>query len=82
VRKQQIDYILTTMLESHDNVSDLNVTVDKPFQVESSGELMPVSFTPPIRQLTPFQAEILALNLINRDRRLTRALLSEGSCDT
>jgi twitching motility protein PilT len=43
---------------------------------------MPVSFTPPIRQLTPFQSEILALNLINRDRRLTRALLSEGSCDT
>jgi twitching motility protein PilT len=82
MRKQQIDYILTTMLESYDNVSDLNVTVDKPFQVESSGELMPVSFTPPIRQLTPFQSEILALNLINRDRRLTRALLSEGSCDT
>ena len=82
MRKQQIDYILTTMLESHENVSDLNVTVDKPFQVESAGELMPVSLNPPIRQLTPFQAEILALNLINRDRRLTRALLSEGSCDS
>lgn len=82
MRKQQMDYILTTMLESHDNVSDLNVTVDKPFQVESAGELLPVSLTPSIQQLTPFQTEILALNLINRDRRLTRALLSEGSCDT
>ena len=82
MRKQQVDYILTTMLESHDNVSDLNITVDKPFQVESAGELLPVSLTPPIQQLTPFQTEILALNLINRDRRLTRALLSEGSCDT
>ncbi len=82
MRKQQIDYILTTMLESHDNVSDLNITVDKPFQVESAGELLPVSLTPPIQQLTPFQTEILALNLINRDRRLTGALLSEGSCDT
>ncbi len=82
MRKQQIDYILTTMLESHDNVSDLNITVDKPFQVESAGELLPVSLTPPIQQLTPFQTELLALNLINRDRRLTRALLSEGSCDT
>jgi twitching motility protein PilT len=70
------------MLESHDNVSDLNITVDKPFQVESAGELLPVSLTPPIQQLTPFQTEVLALNLINRDRRLTRALLSEGSCDT
>jgi twitching motility protein PilT len=82
MRKQQIDYILTTMLESHDNVSDLNITVDKPFQVESAGELLPVSLTPPIQQLTPFQTELLALNLINRDRRLTRTLLSEGSCDT
>jgi twitching motility protein PilT len=82
MRKQQIDYILTTMLESHDNVSDLNITVDKPFQVESAGELLPVSLTPSIQQLTPFQTEILALNLINRDRRLTKALLSEGSCDT
>ena len=81
MRKQQIDYILTTMLESYENVSDLNITVDKPFQVESAGELLQVSLTPPIHHLTPFQTEILALNLINRDRRLTTALLSEGSCD-
>lgn len=81
MRKQQIDYILTTMLESHENVSDLNITVDKPFQVESAGELLPVSLTPPVHHLTPFQTEILALNLINRDRRLTTVLLSEGSCD-
>ncbi|MCD6561625.1 MAG: PilT/PilU family type 4a pilus ATPase [Deltaproteobacteria bacterium] len=82
MRKQQIDYILTTMLESFENVSDLNITVDKPFQVESSGELIPVSLDPPITRLTPFQAEIVALNLINGDRRLTRALITEGSCDS
>lgn len=81
MRKQQIDYILTTMLESHEEVSDFNITVDKPFQVESSGELKPVSIDPPINKITPFQAEIFALNLINGDRRLTRTLLSEGSCD-
>jgi twitching motility protein PilT len=81
MRRQQIDHILTTMLESHDNVSDLNVTVDKPFQVESSGELKPVGLNPPIHRLTPFQAEVFALNLIDGDRRLTRNLLAEGSCD-
>ncbi len=81
MRKQQIDYILTTLLESRDNVSDFNITVDKPFQVESSGQLLPVSFNPPIPKLTPFQTEIFALNLINGDRRLTRALLRDGSCD-
>jgi twitching motility protein PilT len=81
MRQQQIDHILTTMLESYDRVSDLNFTVDKPLQVESDGQLMPVSIDPPINRLTPYQAEMLALNLINRDRRLTKTLLSEGSCD-
>lgn len=82
MRQQQIDHILTTMLEAHDNVSDLNVTVDKPFQVESAGELKPVDLSPPVDRITPFQAEVFALNLIHGDRRLTKALLKEGSCDT
>lgn len=81
MRQQEIDHILNLMLESHDDVSDFNMTVGKPFQVESSGELLPVSLTPAIEKLTPFQTEIFALNLIGGDRRLTRALLSEGSCD-
>ncbi len=81
MRKQQIDHILGAMLESYDNVSDLNITVDKPFQVESSGQLKPVSLKPPVDRLTPFQSEIFALNLINNDRRLTKTLLTEGSCD-
>lgn len=81
MRKQQIDYILTTMLESHEEVSDFNITVDKPFQVESSGELKPVAIDPPIHKITPFQAEVFALNLINGDRGLTKTLLTEGSCD-
>ncbi|MBE9547462.1 MAG: PilT/PilU family type 4a pilus ATPase [Proteobacteria bacterium] len=82
MRKQEIDYILTKMLDSHRNVSDLNITVGKPFQVESSGELNGVDIDPPFAELTPFQTEILALNLINQDRRLTEILLSEGSCDS
>jgi len=81
MRQQQIDYILSAMLESYDKVSDFNITVDKPLQVETSGQLQPVSVSPPIDRLTPFQSEIFALNLINGDRRLTRNLLNEGSCD-
>ncbi len=82
MRQRELDNILTAMLESHDNVSDLNMTVDKPFQVESSGELKVVALNPPIERITPFQAEVLALNLINGDRRLTKTLLTEGSCDS
>jgi len=82
MRKQEVDYILTRMLDAYGNVSDLNITVGKPFQVESSGQLTGVNFDPPIEKLTPFQTEIFAMNLVNQDRRLTEILLSEGSCDS
>ena len=81
MKKQEIDHILTRMLDSHKNVSDLNLTVGKPFQVETDGDLVAVDMRPPFKELTPFQTEIFALNLINGDRRLTRDLLSHGSCD-
>jgi len=81
MRKQEIDYILAQMLASHEDISDLNITVGKPFQVESSGELAAVTmdFSPP--EITPFQAEIFALNLIGGNRALLRALVEDGSCD-
>ncbi len=82
MRKQEIDYILGRMLDSYKNVSDVNITVGKPFQVESSGELASGELDPPIQKLTPFQTEIFALNLINQDRRLTEVLISQGSCDS
>jgi twitching motility protein PilT len=82
MRKSEIDDLLSAMLESHDNVSDLNVTVDRPLQVESAGELVAVPVDPPIENLTPFQTEIFALNVINGDRRLTEHLVKTGSCDT
>jgi twitching motility protein PilT len=82
MRKSEIDDLLNTMLESHDNVSDLNITVDRPLQVEASGELVSVPVDPSIDNLTPFQTEIFALNIINGDRRLTEHLITTGSCDT
>lgn len=81
MKKQEIDHILTRMLDSHKNVSDLNLTVGKPLQVESDGELVPVDMRPPFKELTPFQTEIFALNLMSQDRRLTRTFLNSGSCD-
>ena len=70
------------MLDSHDNVSDLNITVGKPFQVETSGVLSVVDLNPKFNEITPFQSEIFALNLINQSQRLTETLLLEGSCDS
>ncbi|MCK9197942.1 MAG: PilT/PilU family type 4a pilus ATPase [Syntrophales bacterium] len=82
MRKQEVDFILGKMLDSQGNVSDLNITVGKPFQVEASGQLTAVELDPPFRKLTPFQTEIFAMNLINQDRRLTETLIAEGSCDS
>jgi twitching motility protein PilT len=82
MRKSEIDDLLGAMLDSHDNVSDLNITVDRPLQVESAGELVAVPVDPPVESLTPFQTEIFALNLINGDRRLTEHLIKSGSCDS
>jgi len=82
MRIQEVDYILGKMLDAHKNVSDLNITVGRPFQVESAGQLIGVGMDLPIEKLTPFQTETFALNLINQDRRLTENLLSQGSCDS
>ncbi len=81
MKKQEVDHILARMLDSYENVSDLNLTVGKPLQVESSGELLPVELKPHFEELTPFQTETIALNLINYDPRLTEKLIIEGSCD-
>src|SRR4051812_22828163 len=79
--KAELDYILGTMLDSNKNVSDLNITADKPLQVEASGELVGVAIEPTVERLTPFQTETIAMTIINRNRRLTEDLLKNGSCD-
>ena len=81
MKKQEIDHILTKMLDAYDNVSDLNITVGKPFQIERFGLLTKVELSPRIDSITPFQAEIFALNLLNQNLRLIETFISEGSCD-
>ena len=82
MRRTELDQLMGTMLDSQPDVSDLNFTVDKPLQVESYGQLLPVAMEPPIETLTPYQTEMVALNLIGGNRRLTDDLLRSGSCDS
>src|SRR5664280_1990639 len=82
MRRPELDHVLNTMLESQPEVSDLLFTVDKPLQVELFGELKPLTFDPPIEKLTPFQTEMLALNLIGENQWHIEDLLRRGSCDT
>ncbi len=69
------------MLDKDKGVSDLNFTVGKTLQVETSGLLVDVPIKPAIRKLTPFQTETIALNIMHNDLRLTRNLLENGSAD-
>ncbi len=82
MRRHELDYLLTTMLESQREVSDLLFTVDRPLQVESDGVLYPVPCVPAIERLAPYQTEMVALNLIGGHPRLLDDLLRTGSCDT
>lgn len=82
MRRPELDHILTTMLDSAPEVSDLLFTVDKPLQVESAGELKPVECDPPITSLTPFQTEMVALNLVGENQWHIKDLLRSGSCDS
>lgn len=82
MRRPELDFILSTMLDSQPEVSDLLFTVDKPLQVESFGELKPVVLENPIEKLTPFQTELVALNLVGDNQWHLIDLLRRGSCDT
>jgi len=81
MRRPELDYILSTMLDSAPEVSDLIFTVDKPLQVEAAGELTPVACDPTIEKLTPFQTEMIALNLVGENQWNHQGSPSHRSCD-
>lgn len=78
---REVDFILNHILDNYPKVSDINISVGRPFQVEIDGELIPVDFPMPIPVLTPFHTETFALQLLNNDRRNTRLLIDQGSAD-
>jgi twitching motility protein PilT len=81
MRRPELDQILTTMLASQPEVSDVLFTVGRPPQVEAYGELKPVVLDPPIDKLTPFQIETIAQNIVGDNLWLIEDLLRHGSCD-
>ncbi len=82
MRRNELDYLLTAMLDSQKEVSDLLFTVNRPLQVEADGVLCPVNIPALTSPLSPFQTEMVALNVINGNPRLLDDLLRTGSCDT
>lgn len=81
MRQVELNFILSKILDLYPHVSDINITVGRPLQVEAYGKLVPVQLNLGTKVLTPFQNEVLALNLIRSDRHRIETLIKEGSCD-
>ncbi len=73
--------MLSAMLDAHAGISDLVFSVGRPLQAESFGQLKEVKIYPPVKKLTRFQTERIALNIIGPSRHLLRDLVVRGSCD-
>ena len=79
--KEDVDSLLSSMIESFEGVSDLFFVVGKPPQVEAYGKLKPYPDDSPAAILSPNKVEDLAVYLMNGIERLQRDFLSLGACD-
>jgi twitching motility protein PilT len=77
----QLDSLLTTILQSHEGVSDLFFIVGKPIQVEVHGELQSYPNDNPESILTPDTVERTAHSLMAGIDRLATDFRDLGACD-
>jgi twitching motility protein PilT len=75
-----LDPLLEAMLDSAPNISDLNLSVGRPPQVEVDGQLRGVSFMG-IERLMPYQTELIAMRLLAGKRDVAEKLVRTGSTD-
>jgi len=75
-----LDPLLETMLDAAPGISDLNLSVGRPPQVEVDGQLRPVPYAG-IERLLPYQTELIAMRLMAGKRDATDRLVRTGSTD-
>ena len=75
-----LDPLLETMLDAAPGISDLNLSVGRPPQVEVDGQLRPVPFAG-IERLLPYQTELIAMRLLAGKRDAAERLVRTGSTD-
>jgi twitching motility protein PilT len=75
-----IDPLLNAMLDVAPNISDLNLSVGRPPQVEIDGQLHPVPFSG-VQRLLPYHTELIAMRLLQGKRDLADKLLRTGAAD-
>src|SRR5512134_3278605 len=75
-----LDPLLNAMLDTAPGISDLNLSVGRPPQVEIDGALRPVAFAG-LPRLLPYHTELIMLRLLQGKRDLAEKLLRTGSTD-
>jgi twitching motility protein PilT len=75
-----LDPLLAAMLDVAPGISDLNLSVGRPPQVEIDGSLRLVPWAG-IERLLPYQTELIAMRLLQGKRDLAEKLLRTGSVD-
>src|SRR5687768_2980460 len=75
-----LDPLLETMLDTAPDISDLNLSVGRPPQVEVDGQLRSVAFAG-LERLMPYHTELIAMRLVQGKRDLAERLVKTGSTD-
>ncbi|MEY2479252.1 MAG: twitching motility protein PilT [Verrucomicrobiota bacterium] len=81
MKKEELDAILTAMIETGEGVSDLVFVIGKPPQVERYGRLIPLEMDGPDSLLQATHIEEMAALLIGENKRLLSDFDERGSCD-
>lgn len=76
----ELDPLLNKMLDFAPGISDLNLSVGRPPQVELDGQLKGVDYMG-IDKLSPYQTEQIAMRLIGGKRDVADKLVKTGSTD-
>ncbi|HWM23486.1 MAG TPA: PilT/PilU family type 4a pilus ATPase [Chthoniobacterales bacterium] len=79
--RETVDALLSGMLQSSEDVSDLLFISGKPPLVEAHGRLAAFSVDGPESVLTPLLIEQLASHLMDGSERLKMEFAASGSCD-
>lgn len=79
--RELLDNIITQVLDYVPKTSDILLTVGKPVQVESEGELIDAPLDPELGKLSPWQMEVITSCILGQKQRFYRELVGTGACD-
>lgn len=81
MRKAELDIILNTILDIYPESTAISFVVGEPMKAEINEKYWPVPVYPPIESLTPYQLEMISLNLLNEQPAHVSHLVKNSQCE-